>query len=53
MAQPFIEAWLGTQVQLAKANERPAAVQHINAECIRMHKEALARATKRRFLGIL
>src|SRR4051812_13926788 len=40
-AQPWEEAFLGQSGQLDKANERPAAVDHIYSECLAMHREAL------------
>lgn len=51
-AEPWREGFVGQTGQLDKANERPAAVDHIYRTCLDMHREALRQATRRRFLGV-
>lgn len=51
-AEPWMQAFVGQTGQLDKANERAPAVDHIYSECLKMHREALAKA-KRGFFGRL
>ena len=51
-AEPWMQAFIGQTGQLDKANERAPAVDHIYAECLKMHRKALDR-TKRGFFGRL
>lgn len=48
--EAWMQAFLGQTGQLDKANERPAAIDHIYKTCLDMHREALAKA-KRGFWG--
>lgn len=52
IAEPWMVALLGQTAQLDKANDRAAGIDHIYAECLRQHREALER-TKRGFFGRL
>lgn len=51
-AEPWQLAFLGQTGQLEKANERPAAVDHIYRTCLQLHRTALNRA-KRGFFARL
>lgn len=51
-AEPWMLGYLGQTGQLDKANENAPAVNHIYAECLKMHREALRKA-KRGFFGRL
>lgn len=51
-AQPWQVGFLEQTGQLEKANERPAAVDHIYRSCLELHRDALRQDTRRRILGI-
>lgn len=51
-AEPWQQGWLEQTGQLDKANERPAAIDHIYSGCLQMHRNALKKA-KRGFFGRL
>lgn len=51
-AQPWQVGFIEQTGQLEKANERAPAVDHIYRGCLTLHREALERDTRRRFLGI-
>lgn len=51
-AEPWQLAFLGQTGQLEKANERPAAIDHIYRECLALHRKALERS-KRGFFARL
>lgn len=51
-AEPWMLGYLGQTGQLDKANENAPAVDHIYSECLKMHREALAKVKRRKFLGL-
>lgn len=51
-AEPWMQAFVGQTGQLDKANDRTGAIDHIYANCLQMHRNALKRA-KRGFFGRL
>lgn len=51
-AEAWMQAFVGQTGQLDKANERPAAIDHIYKNCLELHRRALERS-KRGFFGRL
>lgn len=51
-SEAWMQAFLGQTGQLDKANDRPAAIDHIYKTCLDMHRDALER-TRRGFFGRL
>lgn len=51
-AEAWMQAFVGQTGQLDKANERPDAIDHIYRTCLQMHRKALEKAKRGKFLGI-